>query len=67
MPETIPEECQLCRINDRRGDDINPPEVTVQVARDDGGTKFVYCCRQCLEETFSANEDDPNVDPINNE
>jgi hypothetical protein len=61
MPETIPDECQLCRVNDRRGEEINAPEVSVQVARDDGGTKFVYCCRPCLDETFEATVDAPTV------
>jgi len=50
--ETIPEECQLCRLLDYRGDDINEPEGMVEVARDDGGTKIVHSCERCAHELF---------------
>jgi hypothetical protein len=54
MPETIPEECQLCRPLDYRGDEINEPEGMVEVGRDDGGTKIIHCCERCAHELFSS-------------
>lgn len=62
--EGIPEECQLCRPLDYRGDDINEPTLTTLIARDDGGTKFVYHCRRCGEELWDNDENDPFTDRI---
>lgn len=61
MAKPIPEECQLCRLLDYRGDEINEPEGSVTVAREDGGDKFVYCCRRCSEEMF---DHDPGFTPL---
>lgn len=62
----IPDECQLCRPNGYRGDQINAPDGSVTVARDDGGPKFVYCCRRCAGETFSSEPGD-SFTPIDTE
>ena len=52
--ERIPDECQLCRLLDYRGDAINAPEGIDEVARDDGGTKLIHCCERCARELFGA-------------
>lgn len=48
----IPDECQLCRILDYRGKEINNPEGMTEVARADGGTKIIHCCERCCDELF---------------
>lgn len=50
MADTIPDECQLCRLLDYRGDDINDPTHSTMIANDGGGIKFIYACRRCFEE-----------------
>ena len=52
--DSIPDECQLCRLLDYRGDEINEPEGMVEVSRDDGGTKIVHCCERCADELFTT-------------
>lgn len=52
----IPDECQLCRPLDYRGDEINSPEGMTAVARDDGGTKIIHCCRRCADELFTNHD-----------
>jgi len=61
--DAIPEECQLCRLLGYRGDDINDPEGKVRVARDDGGTKIIHCCRRCPDELFTSH-DFSRYDPV---
>ncbi|WP_135666647.1 hypothetical protein [Halorhabdus rudnickae] len=53
MLETIPDECQLCRPLEYRGEDLNSPEGMVEIARIDGGAKIIHCCRRCAEELFT--------------
>lgn len=62
MPETIPEECQLCRLLDYRGVEINAPSHSIEVAREDGGIKIVYLCQRCATEM--GWDDDPTLDPL---
>lgn len=57
-----PNECQLCRLLDYRGDDINAPTHSIEVAREDGGTKIVYLCERCAEEMGWA--DDPTLERL---
>jgi len=45
-------ECQLCRLLDYRGDEINGPEGTVVIPRDDGGLKTIHCCERCADELW---------------
>jgi hypothetical protein len=62
MPETIPEECQLCRPLDYRGDEINAPSHSIEVRREDGGIKIVYLCQRCAAEMGWGG--DPTLDPL---
>lgn len=54
--EVLPEECQLCRPMDYRGDEINPPGGIVTVRNDDGGLKLVHCCERCADELFDDHD-----------
>lgn len=49
MGDVIPKECQLCKLLDHN-DDIREPTHSSQVAREDGGIKFVYGCKRCFRE-----------------
>jgi len=62
MPETIPEECQLCRLLEYRGDEINAPSHSIEVRREDGGIKIVYLCQRCASEM--GWDDDPTLDRL---
>lgn len=62
MRDTIPEECQLCRLLEYRGDEINEPSHSIEVSREDGGIKIVYLCQRCANEMGWA--DDPTLDPL---
>lgn len=55
----VPEECQLCRLLDYRGDDINEPEGQTAIAREDGGTKIIWCCERCHDELFGTPDFSP--------
>lgn len=59
----IPGECQLCRLLDYRGDEVNGPTLSIEVRREDGGVKIVFLCERCADEMGWA--DDPTLDPIN--
>lgn len=56
MAKSIPDECQLCRPLDYRGDEIAEPEGMVTVEREDGGTKIIHCCRRCADELFTGHD-----------
>jgi len=45
-------ECQLCRLLDYRDDEINEPQGTVVIPRDDGGLKTIHCCERCADELW---------------
>lgn len=45
-------ECQLCRLLDHRSEEINEPEGTVVIPRDDGGLKTIHCCYRCADELW---------------
>lgn len=49
-------ECQLCRPLDYRGDDINDREGIVTIAREDGGTKTIHCCKRCADGLFGTHD-----------
>lgn len=55
MHETIPDECQLCKLLDHN-DDIREPEGSVTIANENGGTKFIYCCQRCPDELFDQHD-----------
>lgn len=54
--DSIPDECQLCRLLDYRGDDINEPEGMATVSREDGGTKIIWCCERCADELWPTHD-----------
>jgi len=61
-------ECELCRLLDYRGDDINDRSGIVTVRRDDGGIKTIDCCERCADELFETSNwtsyddlDDPSL------
>lgn len=60
----IPDECQLCRLLDYRGDDINEPTHSTEIATAEGGTKIIYHCERCSLELWGTDETDPLTDPI---
>jgi len=59
-------ECQLCRLRDYRGDDINDRGGIVTTHREGGGTKTIHCCERCADELFGVHNwtshDDRSVD-----
>ena len=61
-------ECELCRLLDYRGGDINDHSGIVTVPRDDGGIKTIDCCERCADELFETSNwtsyddlDDPSL------
>jgi hypothetical protein len=63
-------ECQLCRLLDYRGDEINDHNGICTIAREDGGTKIIRCCKRCADELFGTHDwtsyedlDDCDVQP----
>lgn len=53
------DECQLCRLHDYRGDEINKPEGIATVPREDGGTKTIHCCERCADELWDEHDFTP--------
>lgn len=56
MSESVRDDCQLCRLLDYRGNEIKEPEGIATVAREDGGTKTIHCCRRCADELWSTHD-----------
>ena len=53
-------ECELCRLLDYRGDNINGHNGIVTITREDGGTKTIRCCKRCADELFDSHDWMPN-------
>lgn len=50
------DECELCRLLDYRGREINDRDGIVTIAREDGGTKTIHCCKRCADELFGVHD-----------
>lgn len=64
LGDEIPPQCQLCQILGYRGDFINEPTHSTEIANAEGGSKIVYHCRRCGLEMWGSDKTHALTDEI---